>query len=106
MSKEDNLIPFKKGHKRIMPDPEKQKAKKALKVMLTTFAEDNFEEFEEEWHKLKGKAKCDVYIKALEFVQPRISSVQFEDLKEARNAVTLLRTLAQYRKDEDKNEDI
>lgn len=97
MNKEDNLIPFKKGHKRIMPNPEKQKAKKKLKEMLREFSEDSFEEFAEEFHKLKGKPKCDIYLKVLEFVQPRISSIEFEDLKEARNAVTLLRDFAKYR---------
>lgn len=97
MSKEDNLKPFKKGHKRIMPNPEKQAAKRKLKDMLRTFAEDSFEEFAEEFHKLRGKPLCDVYLKVLEFVQPRISSVEFEDLKEARNAVTLLKDFAKYR---------
>ena len=100
MSKEDNLIPFKKGHKRIMPDPEKQQAKKTLKKMLTEFTEDSFEEFAEEFHKLHGKPKCDIYLKVLEFVQPRISSIAFEDLKEARNAVTLLKDFAKYRQQE------
>jgi hypothetical protein len=103
MSREDNLIPFKKGHKRIMPNPEKQKAKKKLKEMLREFSEDSFDEFTEEFHKLKGKPKCDVYLKVLEFVQPRISSVEFEDLKETRNAVTLLREFARYRKQEDES---
>lgn len=100
MSKEDNLIPFKKGHKRIMPDPEKQKAKKKLKVLLTEFSEDCFEEFAVEFHKLRGKPKCDIYLKVLEFVQPRISSVAFEDLKEASTAVQLLKKFSQYRNQE------
>ena len=103
MSKENNLIPFKKGHKRIMPDPEKQQAKKTLKKMLTEFTEDSFDEFAEEFHKLRGKPKCDIYLKVLEFVQPRISSIAFEDLKEARNAVTLLKDFAKYRKQEDED---
>lgn len=101
MNKEDNLIKFTKGHKRIMPNPEKQKAKRKLKDMLTEFASDKFEDFVSEYDKLRGKPKCDIYIKMLEFVQPRISSVQFEDLKEASDAVTLLRELAKYRKNEE-----
>lgn len=100
MSKEDNLIPFKKGHKRIMPDPEKQKAKKKLKELLTEFSVDCYEEFLEEFHKLKGKPKCDIYLKAIEFVQPRIASVQFEDLKEASTAAQLLKDFAAYRKED------
>ena len=101
MSKESNLIPFKKGHKRIMPDPEKQEAKKNLKKKLTEFSEERFDEFVDEFRKLRGKPKCDIYIKILEFVQPRISSIAFEDIKEASSAVQLLRDFAKYRKDEE-----
>jgi hypothetical protein len=101
MSKEDNLIPFTKGHKRKLPDPEKQKARRKLKDLLTDFAHDKFEDFVSEYDKLRGKPKCDIYIKMLEFVQPRISAVQFEDLKEARDAVTLLRDFAKYRQDQE-----
>ena len=97
MSKEGNLIPFKKGHKRIMPNPEKQEAKKNLKKMLTEFSEERFDEFVNEFRKLRGKPKCDIYIKILEFVQPRISSIAFDDLKEARSAVQLLKELSKYR---------
>ena len=43
MNKNDNLKPFKKGHKRIMPNPEKVAAKRKLKDLLTTFTEENFE---------------------------------------------------------------
>lgn len=99
--KEDNLVPFKKGHKRIMPNPEKQEAKKKLKELLTDFSVDYYDEFVKEFCKLKGKHKCDIYLKAIEFVQPKISSVQFEDLKEASNAVQLLRKFRDYRKDDD-----
>lgn len=101
MSKEGNLIPFEKGHKRIMPDPEKQKAKKNLKKMLTEFSEESFDEFVDEFRKLRGKPKCDIYIKILEFVQPRISSIAFEDLKEASSAVQLLKEFSKYRNQEE-----
>lgn len=101
MNKNGNLIPFKKGHKRIMPDPEKQEAKKNLKKMLTEFSEERFDDFVDEFRKLRGKPKCDIYIKILEFVQPRISSIAFEDLKEASSAVQLLKDFAKYRKDEE-----
>ena len=100
MSKEDNLIPFKKGHKRIMPNPEKQQAKKKLKALLTDFSVECYPEFLKEFHGLKGKAKCDIYLKAIEFVQPKISSVQFEDLKEASTAAQLLKKFSQYRNQE------
>ena len=77
----------------------KQKAKKKLKELLTEFSVDYYDEFVEEFRKLKGKPKCDIYLKAIEFVQPKISSVQFEDLKEASNAVQLLKKFSEYRKD-------
>ena len=104
MSREDNLIPFKKGHKPIPPNPEKVKAKKTLKKLLTEFSEDHFEEFEQEFVKLKGKPKCDIYLKVLEFVQPRISPTAFDDIKEVKNAVQLLRAFASYDKEGDNNE--
>lgn len=97
MSKEDNLIPFKKGHKPLPPNPEKMEAKKKLKELLTEFSVDCYPEFLEEFHKLRGKPKCDIFLKAIEFVQPKISSISFEDVKEASNAATLLKAMAQYR---------
>lgn len=103
MSREDNLIKFEKGHTPIPPDPEKMKAKKKLKTLLTEFSENNYDEFEEEFHKLKGKPKCEIYLKVLEYVQPRISSIAFEDIKEASTAVKLLKDFAKYRQ-QDKEE--
>lgn len=100
MNREDNLIPFKKGHKKLPPNPEKVAAKRALKELLTEFTEDNFAEFEEEFHKLKGKPKCDIYIRILEFVRPKIASIQFDDIKEVNNAAELLKAFAAYRKED------
>lgn len=100
MSREDNLKKFEKGHKPLPPNPEKMKAKKKLKVLLTEFSEDYFEEFKEEFSKLKGKPKCEIYLKVLEYVQPRISSIAFEDIKEASTAVKLLKDFAKYRQQE------
>ena len=97
MSKEDNLIKFQKGHKPLPPNPEKMEAKKKLKELLTEFSVDCYPEFLEEFHKLRGKPKCDIFLKAIEFVQPKISSISFEDVKEASNAATLLKAMAQYR---------
>ena len=100
MNKEDNLVKFEKGHKPLPPNPEKMKAKKKLKALLTEFSEESFDEFAEEFHKLRGKPKCDIYLKVLEFVQPRISSIAFEDIKEASTAVKLLKDFAKYRQQE------
>jgi hypothetical protein len=101
MSREDNLIKFAKGHKPLPPNPEKMKAKKRLKELLTEFSVDCYEEFLEEFHKLKGKPKCDIYLKAIEFVQPRIASISFEDLKESSSAMQLLKNFSKYRDQEE-----
>ena len=49
---------------------------------------------------MKGKPKCEIYLRVLEYVQPRISSIAFEDIKEASTAVKLLKDFAKYRQQE------
>lgn len=95
----ENLKPFKRGVVHNY-DPEKRKAKRALKDLLKGFAEDRYDNFVEEYDKLHGKPKCEIYLKILEYVLPKYASVQFEDLKEVKNAVALLRGLAEYKKNE------
>lgn len=99
MNREDNLIPFRKGHKKLPVNPEKVKAKRTLKELLTGFTEEKFDDFVTEFDKLRGKPKCDIYIKILEFVRPKVASVQFEDIKEVNNAVELLKAFAAYNKE-------
>lgn len=96
---EQNLKPFKKGVKHVA-DPEKRKARRELKELLKEFSEEKFDDFVGEYEKLKGKAKCDVYLKILEYVRPKYASIQFEDFKEARDAISLLRGLSGYKNNE------
>lgn len=95
---EQNLKPFKKGVKHEY-NPEARQAKKQLRDLLRDFTEENYEKFTTEFKALRGKAACDVYLKALEFVRPRYASIPFEEIKEAQNALELLRGLAEYKKE-------
>lgn len=95
---EQNLKPFKKGVKHNV-DPEKKKAKKALKDLLSEFSEDKYDDFVSEYDKLRGKAKCDVYLSVLAYVRPKYASIEFEDFREARDAISLLRGLSGYKND-------
>ena len=47
------------------------------------FVIDNQEEFKKAFLKLKDKDKCAVYLKASEFVVPKVSSIKFEDAKKS-----------------------
>lgn len=93
----ENLKPFKKGVKHNY-DSEKMQAKRALKDLLKGFSEDKFEDFVTEFDKLRGKPKCDIYIQILQYVQPKYAAIQFEDFKEVKNAVELLKAMSAYNK--------
>lgn len=69
-----------------------------IKNFLRDFVIDNQEEFKEAFLKLPNRDKCAVYIKACEFVVPKVSSIKFEDSKEANSAIELLRAAASYNK--------
>ncbi len=74
---------------------------KALKELMRDFSIDKFHEFEEAFDKLKPKDKCSTYLQVVKFVIPTISSVAFEDAKNASTAIELLRAVSQYGKDEE-----
>lgn len=95
---EQNLKPFKKGVKHNY-NPEAREARRQLKDLLKDFSEDHFDDFVSEYEKLRGKSKCEIFLKVLEYVRPKYSAIQFEDIKEARNALELLNELSRYKKD-------
>ena len=94
-----NLKPFKKGVKHDY-NPENREAKRQLKELLKGFAEEQYDGFVREYESLRGKSKCEIYLKVLEYVRPKYSAIQFEDIKEAKDAMELLRRLAEYKKQE------
>ena len=56
-----------------------------------------FREFKKAFLKLKDKDKCAVYLKASEFVVPKVSSIKFEDAKNTNSAIELLKVAASYK---------
>ena len=53
--------------------------------------------FKKAFLKLKDKDKCAVYLKASEFVVPKVSSIKFEDAKNTNSAIELLKVAASYK---------
>lgn len=68
-----------------------------MKDNLRDFVLDNFEDFCESYKKLPAKEKCRIYMKAVEFVVPKVSAIKFEDSKEANSALELLKITAKYK---------
>lgn len=91
---------FKPGHERIGGRAKGTKNKNTeMRNNLRDFVLNNYEKFEEAFDKLSPKMKCDVYLKAAEFVLPKMSSIKFEDAKDSNSGVDLLRITATYRND-------
>lgn len=67
-----------------------------IKELFRGFVAEEYDSFVEAYKGLKPKDRCMVYLKASEFVLPKISSVKFEDEKFVNNALELLRAKAQY----------
>ena len=62
-----------------------------IKNFFRDFVIDNQEEFKKAFLKLKDKDKCAVYLKASEFVVPKVSS------KNTNSAIELLKVAASYK---------
>ena len=68
-----------------------------IKNFFRDFVIDNQEEFKKAFLKLKDKDQCAVYLKASEFVVPKVSSIKFEDAKNTNSAIELLKVAASYK---------
>lgn len=89
---------FEKGHVKIGGRAKGTRNKNTeMKDNIRNFVLDNFPEFERSFKKLKDKDKCAVYLKAAEFVMPKVSSIKFEESKNANTALELLRISASYK---------
>jgi hypothetical protein len=88
-------MPFDKEHKGGRPLGTKNK-NIALKDLLRDFTADNYAEFEGAFHRLNPKDKCATYLKVMEFVLPKVSSIKFDESTGAKNAMDLLKSYAAY----------
>ena len=68
-------MPFKKGNKdgHGRPKGAQNKEKKALRELLTTFLEENYDKFLTELFKLEGKEFSDRFIQLLEYATPKLN---------------------------------
>ena len=94
---------FQKGHAPLPRNPEKQEAKKELKLLIGDLLVDHFDDFTAAWMRLarmSPKAFCDIYVTLLNFSVPKISAVQFDESIKSNPATDLLKEMAQYKKEE------
>ncbi len=94
---------FEKGHKKIAGSGRAQGTKNKnteIRNFLRDFMCDNRKAFCQAFDRLPDRDKCVLYLKAAEYVLPKLQSVQFEDTKESNSAIVLLRDVASYNKGE------
>lgn len=92
---------FEKGHEKIAGSgraPGTTNKNTEIRNFLRDFMCDNREAFCEAFARLPDRDKCVLYLKAAEYVLPKLQSVQFEDTKEGNSAIVLLRDVASYNK--------
>lgn len=58
--------------------------------------ESRFDDFIESYEQLRPSKKCEIFLKLLEFIQPKMSSVKFEDGDASNSASDLLRIRSQF----------
>lgn len=89
---------FEAGHEK-MGGREKGTRNKntEIKNFFRDFIIEYQDEFKKSFLRLKDKDKCAVYLKASEFVVPKVSSIKFEDAKNTNSAIELLKITASYK---------
>lgn len=62
------------------------KTTKTMRMLLTRFCEDHYEDFVESYESLEDpKERCEVYLKAQSFVTPKLNAVDL-DVKDTDNS--------------------
>lgn len=89
---------FEEGHKKLGGRKAGTRNKNAeMKDNMRNFALDNFDDFKKAYKNLSPEDKCRVYLKVVDFVVPKVSSVKFEDEGTANSAAQLLKAAAEYK---------
>jgi len=57
------------------------KVTKDLRINITEFLENHFDEVIKEWYKLKGKEKLTFYRDLLQYAVPKLQSVEMKELQ-------------------------
>lgn len=66
------------------------------KERITGMVTSRFDDFMESFDKLPPAKKCDLFLKLVEFVLPKMSSVKFEEESASTSAAELLRERSRY----------
>lgn len=94
---------FEKGHAKIPGSGARkgvQTKNKELREMIRDFASDKYDDAVSAFDSIRDpKDKFDAYCKLLRYVLPTVSAIKFDDAKEAKTAVELLKIAAQYNKE-------
>lgn len=89
---------FKVGHKKVGGRVKGTKNKNVLlKERISDFLTDKFDDFVKDYDSLSPKERTRLYTKMVEFSVPKVSAIKFEDIKNANNAIELLKIAAQYK---------
>lgn len=88
---------FEKGHVKMGG---RKKGTKNLntevKERIAEMVSEHFDDFVASYNTLPARQKCALYMKLIEFVVPKVSSIKFEDLDGGNSALELLRLRAKY----------
>lgn len=89
---------FKVGHEKKGGRVKGTKNKNVLlKERISDFLTDKFDDFVKDYDNLSPKERTRLYAKMVEFSVPKVSAIKFEDIKNANNAIELLKIAAQYK---------
>lgn len=89
---------FEAGHKKMGGRTKGTKNKNALlKERISDFLTEKFDAFVKDYESLSPKERARLYSKMIEFSVPKVSAIKFEDVKNANNAIELLKIAAQYK---------
>lgn len=88
---------FEAGHDKFKGRTAGKKNKNTLiKERIFEMVESHFDDFIESYDMLRPNKKCETFLKLLEFIQPKMSSVKFEDGDASNSASDLLRIRSQF----------
>lgn len=88
---------FEAGHDKFKGRTAGKKNKNTLiKERIFEMVESHFDDFIESYDMLRPSKKCETFLKLLEFIQPKMSSVKFEDGDASNSASDLLRIRSQF----------
>lgn len=72
-----------------------------MRELMGDFCKDNYEKFKKAFADAKPDNKCLIYLKALEFTTPKLSSVELTEVGEKKSYLDELREISEEKSSED-----